>query len=144
VSFVVDSSVALSWCFNDEHTDATNRLLHEVAQRGAVVPAVWPLEVLNGLAMGERRGRLDAAQRKTITGFLRDLPIRVDDATAEQAWGATSALAARHRLTVYDAAYLELAHRLALPLATLDQELRTAAVALGVALLGANSDPIDF
>jgi predicted nucleic acid-binding protein len=94
--------------------------------------------------MGQQRGLLDATRRKTITGFLRDLPIRVDDATTEQAWVATATLAARHRLTVYDPAYLELAHRLALPLATLDQELRNAAVALGVALLGASTDPVDF
>jgi predicted nucleic acid-binding protein len=143
VTFVVDSSVALCWCFDDEHSEATDRLLRQVAERGAVVPSLWPLEVLNGLAMGERRGRLDAAQRKTISALLRDLPIRVDDATAEHAWGATAAIAARHRLTLYDAAYLELAQRLALPLATLDQALRSAAGAIGVGLLGASTDPVD-
>jgi predicted nucleic acid-binding protein len=71
------------------------------------------LEVLNGLAMGQRRGRLDAAKRQLLGGFLRDLPVRIDDETPVQAWGATAALAAQYQLTVFDAAYLELAQRLA-------------------------------
>ena len=140
MTFVVDSSVALAWCFKDEQTERTDALLREVATSGATAPTLWPLEVLNGLAMGERRGRLDATQRDSLAGLLRDLPIRIDKETTVQAWGATARLAASFRLTVYDAAYLELAQRLSLPLATRDRALRTASRNLGVALLGEAAD----
>jgi predicted nucleic acid-binding protein len=140
MSLVLDSSVALAWCFEDERSDATDDLLRQVAASGASAPALWPLEVLNGLAMGERRGRLDAAQRQVLGSFLRDLPVSIDDLTVAQAWEPTAALAARFQLTVYDAAYLELAQRLALPLATRDRALRSAASGLGLALLGEAGD----
>lgn len=140
MTFVVDSSVALAWCFEDERTDTTDALLRQVAISGAAAPGLWPLEVLNGLAMGERRGRLDAARRQSLSGFLRDLPVRIDDETPALAWDTTAALASRFQLTVYDAAYLELAQRLALPLASRDRALRAAASRLGVALLGEPAD----
>ena len=136
MSFVLDSSIALSWCFEDERTPATRALLARVGVAGACAPALWPLEVLNALAMAERRSRIDSERRQRLAGFLHDLPVTIDDETASQAWAVASQLAARFRLTVYDAAYLELAQRLNLPLATLDQELRAAAAALGVPLLG--------
>ena len=101
---VVDSSVTLTWCFEDEQTAASLALLEQVVENGAVAPIVWPLEVLNALVMAERRKRVDAAQRQRLTGFLRDLPIALDAETAAQAWSATVQLAERHRLTVYDAA----------------------------------------
>lgn len=91
---------------------------------------------MTGRKRGERRGRLDATRRRQLAGFLRDLPINLDPETASQAWIATALLAERYRLTLYDSAYLELAQRLDLPLATLDQELRVAAGALGLTLLG--------
>ena len=136
MSFVLDSSIALSWCFEDERTPATRALLVRVGVAGACAPALWPLEVLNALAMAERRSRIDSERRQRLAGFLHDLPVTIDDETASQAWAVASQLAARFRLTVYDAAYLELAQRLNLPLATLDQELCAAAAALGVPLLG--------
>jgi predicted nucleic acid-binding protein len=136
VSLVLDSSVALTWCFEDEHTSATLDLLDQIVETGAMAPSLWPLEILNGLAMAERRGRLDATCRHQLAGFLRDLPINLDPETASQSWTATALLAERYRLTLYDAAYLELAQRLDLPLATLDQELRVAGRALGLTLLG--------
>lgn len=136
MSFVLDSSVSLAWCFEDERTDATDALLERVVDSGAVAPSLWPLEVLNALAMAERRSRIDAERRQRLAGFLRDLPVAIDVETASPAWAVTSPLAARHRLTLYDAAYLELALRLGLPLATLDQELRCAGAALGITLLG--------
>jgi predicted nucleic acid-binding protein len=136
VSLVLDSSVALTWCFEDEHTPVAAALLDQIAENGAVAPALWPLEVLNGLVMAERRGRLDAARRHQLASFLRDLPIKLDHETAAQTWTATAGLAERFRLTLYDAAYLELAQRLGLPLASLDQELRVAGGALGIPLLG--------
>lgn len=106
---IIDSSVALTWCFEDEQTPASLALLEAVVEAGAIAPTVWPLEVLNALIVAERRKRVDAAQRQRLSGFLRDLPIVLDDETAAQAWSATIQLAERHRLTVYDAAYLELA-----------------------------------
>ena len=136
MSFVLDSSVTLSWCFEDEANAATELLLERVASSGAFAPSLWPLEVLNGLATAERRNRIDAERRQRLAGFLRDLPVNIDGDTALQAWGSTAALALHHRLTVYDAAYLELAQRVGLPLATLDEALRGAARALEIPLLG--------
>ena len=136
MSLVLDSSLALTWCFEDEHTPAALALLDRVSENGASAPALWPLEVLNGLLMAERRNRLSAEQRHQLAGFLSDLPVSLDPEMAPQAWGATARLAERYRLTVYDAAYLELAQRLDLPLATLDTELRIAAGNLEVPLLG--------
>lgn len=96
----------------------------------------WPLEALNGLAMAERHRRIDSTRRRGLIEFLRDLPITIDPETVNQVWTGTSQLAEQHRLTLYDAAYLELALRLGLPLATLDQDLRAAGDAAGVTLLG--------
>jgi predicted nucleic acid-binding protein len=126
----------LSWCFEDERTPATKALLERVAETGAVAPQHWPSEILNGLAMGERRGRIDPTRRQRLADFLRDLPIALDTETTIQVWGPAQRLADRHRITFYDAVYLELAHRRKLPLATLDRELRSAAVTMGVPLLG--------
>lgn len=140
MSFVLDSSVSLAWCFEDERTDATDALLERLADSGAAAPSLWPLEVLNALTMAERRDRLDSERRQRLAGFFRDLPVIIDDETATQAWAVTAQLAVRFRLTLYDAAYLELAQRTGLPLATLDRELRSAAGALGVTLLGSPAD----
>jgi predicted nucleic acid-binding protein len=136
VSFVVDNSVALAWCFEDEHTQPIMDLLDRVAVTGAVAPSLWPLEALNGLLMAERRKRLDSKQRQRLAGFLRGLPVTLDAETTDHAWTATARLAERHRLTLYDAAYLELAQRRKLPLATLDEDLIKAGKALGMTLLG--------
>ena len=140
MSFVLDSSVSLTWCFEDERTHTTATLLERLVESGATAPVLWPLEVLNALAMAERHKRIDAARRQRLSGFLRGLPVSIDDETVIQAWDVTAQLAARFLLTVYDAAYLELAQRRALPLATLDQALRAAAIALGVKVLGLATD----
>ena len=134
MSFVLDSSVTLRWCFEDERTDATDALLTQVVESGAEAPSLWPLEILNALSMAERRRRINADRRQRLCGFLHDLPVNIDAETASRGWAATSQLAARFKLTLYDAAYLELAQRLNLPLATLDKELRAAGRALGSAL----------
>jgi predicted nucleic acid-binding protein len=107
-----------------------------VAEAGAFAPGLWPLEALNGLLVTERRGRLDASRRQRLAGFLHALPISLDGETASQAWTTTAGLAARFALSAYDAAYLELAQRHHLPLATLDRDLRAAATALGLTVLG--------
>jgi predicted nucleic acid-binding protein len=122
--------------YSEETTEAISEVLARLTDRGAWVPALWRLEVANVLQMNVRRGRHDAAFRDAALTDLAMLPISIDPETDQQAWGSTVRLAARHRLTVYDAAYLELAQRRGLPLATLDKELRDAATAEGVILLG--------
>jgi predicted nucleic acid-binding protein len=106
------------------------------AKGGPWISGPWRLEVANILEMGVRRGRHDAAFRDSTLADLALLPVHVDLETDQQAWGATARLAERRRLTLYDAAYLELALRRGLPLATLDQDLRAAANAKKVPLLG--------
>ena len=139
MTIVLDNSVALTWCFEDERNPATTALLHRVTDTGAVAPTLWPLEAVNGLLVAERRGRLDAARRQRLAGFLWALPITLDTETAGQAWTATTRLAERFKLTAYDASYLELAERHRLPLASLDQNLRAAGAKLGLLLLGTDA-----
>ena len=136
MSFVLDSSATLAWIYSDETTDAIRHVFDALSEDGAWVPGLWKLEVANILEMGVRRGRHDAAFRDATLADLALLSISLDPETDRQAWGPTVQLAARHRLTLYDAAYLELALRRGLPLATLDRELRSAASAEGVVLLG--------
>lgn len=136
MTLVLDSSVTLAWVYSPETTEEVAGVFARVLESGAWVPALWRLEVANVLEMGVRRGRSDSAFRDAALADLAILPITVDPETDRQAWGATAKLAARHRLTLYDAAYLELARRRCLPLATLDSELRLAATAEDVTLLG--------
>jgi predicted nucleic acid-binding protein len=136
LTFVLDNSVALAWSFRDERTPAIMELLAAVERDGAFAPAIWPLEALNGLLMAERRGRIGPEMRASLVSGLRELPVELDEETTDQAWETTADLAARHRLTVYDATYLELAMRRRLPLATLDRALRDAAAREGVMVLG--------
>ena len=135
MSLVLDNSVALAWCFEDEQTPAIMAVLDLVTETGAVAPQLWPVEALNGLLVAERRGRISAPLRARLSGFLQALPITIDTAMAERAWTATAPLAERYRLTAYDAAYLEVALRLALPLATTDAALVAAAQQAGVGLV---------
>jgi predicted nucleic acid-binding protein len=131
---VLDSSAALAWVLPGEAIPATDALLAEVGDQGAVVPGLWLLEIANILWIFERRGRITLAERIRALAILAELPIHIDERTAAQAFGATSALAAGRNLTVYDACYLELALRVGLPLASLDRRLCQAASAAGVAL----------
>ena len=136
MSLVLDCSATLAWVYGDETTEAVRAVFEAVGRDGAWVPALWRLEVANVLEMGVRRSRHDAAFRDATLTDLALLPIRLDPETDQHAWGATVRLATRHSLTLYDAAYLELARRRDLPLATLDKGLRAASVAEGVPLLG--------
>ena len=137
MSLVVDASLAIAWYFDDESTEATEGVLDRVTEFGAVVPGLWRLEVANAFQMAVRRKRIDAAYRDASLGELALMPITVDDETNSYAWTTTLRLAERFSLTLYDAAYLELAQRRSLPLATLDRNLRAAAPALNIQLLGA-------
>jgi predicted nucleic acid-binding protein len=139
MSLVLDCSVTIAWVHGDETTKAVEAVFDTVASQGAWVPALWRLEVANVLEMGVRRNRHDDAFRDATLADLALLPIKLDPETEQHAWGETARLAAHHRLTLYDAAYLELARRRELALATLDQELRAAADAEGVPVLGVNA-----
>lgn len=136
MSLVLDASLTLSCFLDDERTPSTDKVLERVGDDGAHVPSLWRLEVANALQVALRRRRLDAAYRDTIFAELGRFLIIVDAETDLHAWTSTLRLADRFRLTVYDAAYLELARRRRLPLATLDTALAKAAAALGVECLG--------
>jgi len=136
MSLVIDSSATLAWVYSEENTPSILEVLARVADRGAWVPGLWKLEVANVLEVGVRRGRHDTAFREATLADLALLPISVDPDADRHAWSATLRLAERHKLTLYDAAYLELAQRRGIPLATLDTELRQAASAEGMIVLG--------
>ena len=133
-ALVLDGSAALAWCFEDETTAATEALLERVRTDGAVVPRHWRLEILNGLLMGERRSRLPSGKVIVFLDLFRSLPIATDGETDGRVFADTLHVARADKLTAYDAAYLELALRSALPLATLDRGLARAAERNGVPL----------
>jgi len=122
----------------DEATPWTEALLDRL-QGGeeALVPAHWPIEVMNGLVMAVRRKRIDLSRVARFASDLAALTIRIQPPLAPVAWDAVVQAAIKHNLTLYDAAYLELAHRTGLPLATLDGDLRKAAAAEGAPLVHA-------
>ncbi len=137
MNLVLDASVALSWCFEDEGSEYALQVLHALRTLEAVVPTLWTLEVTNGLLVAERRSRIDSATATKFTRFLLSLPLAMDPAERRRAFGETRRLAQAYSLTSYDAAYLELGGRLGVPLATLDRRLAAAAEAEGVLLFGA-------
>jgi predicted nucleic acid-binding protein len=126
--FVLDGSTTLAALLPDERTVAAFEILARASRNGeAMAPAIWPFEVANGLLQAERRGRITERFRRERLQDLAQLSVEIDAGATALAWSAVSKLAERHRLTVYDAAYLELAIRLGLPLATCDRDLRSAA-----------------
>lgn len=133
---VLDSSVTLAWFLPDERRAEIDTLLDRVSVEGAIVPGLWPIEVGNAFLIAERQKRMSAVQRGKALRALAMLPIQFDAETVVHAWAAALTLAEAHRLTLYDAVYLELAVRRSLPLASLDRDLRSAGNALGVTLLG--------
>lgn len=133
---MLDSSVALAWCFRDEAAPETNALLQSLTGRAvAHVPTLWFWEVTNSIAVAERRGRITAAESQQRISFLIPLPIAIEMGAHQHAWTGALMLARQHRLAVYDAAYLDLAQWLGLPLATVDASLKRAAQSAGIALL---------
>ena len=123
-AFVLDCSATLPWVFGSEATPATNALLESLSQgTQAWVPALWHLEVANVLIGAEKRERIDEAGITQFLGALEVFEINTDSETMVKAWNPTRSLAQQHGLTSYDAAYLELALRKGLPLATLDKSL---------------------
>jgi len=132
---VVDCSVAVAWCFEDEASAAVDAILERVRDEGALVPALWHLELGNVLVQAERRGRLTAADTTTHLELIATLPILTDGETPERALREVLTLARAEGLTTYDAAYLELAMRKGLPLASKDRALVAAADRAGISNL---------
>lgn len=134
--FIVDASAALSWCFEDEAGSLADGLLERLRQGDQiVVPAHWPTEILNGLLFAARRKRVKPDQPAVFWDELAKLPIEIEPALAGTQPKTVLAIAEKHGLTVYDAAYLELARRRNFPLGTLDTDLRKAAQLEGIPLL---------
>ena len=133
---VLDCSVAVSWCFEDEGDSYSTDILTALAISEAVVPCIWPLEVANVLLVAERRNRLKAAESSRFLSLLGALPIAVEAVAPARILDKIVSLGRQQNLSAYDAAYLELAMREGLPIATLDEHLREAAEALGVGIAG--------
>jgi len=135
--FVLDASLAVAWCFDDESTPAAWALLDGLRTAPGYVPAVWELEIGNILLAAEKRRRITQARAVEFLGILGELDIRVDPDLPGRGFRDVLPLAREQRLTTYDVSYLELAMRLGLPLATKDSALARAAAALRIKRLAA-------
>jgi predicted nucleic acid-binding protein len=128
--------MTMAWCLEDEATPFTDRVCDSLSTDSqAIVPSIWPLEVANVFLIAERQSRIAEAKVARFIALLKSLPIEIDYETPRRSWSDILALAREYRLSSYDAAYLELAMRQRIPLATLDAPLRRAATRLGVSLL---------
>ena len=132
--FVVDGSIALAWCLDDETSPTADEVLHRLLIEGGIAPAHWPLEVANAFRSAQRRGRLDDGAVARARSIVLDLPVDVRPVETSTALGLIET-AHRHDLSVYDAAYIELASVRGLGLATLDARLSEACRSAGVALI---------
>jgi predicted nucleic acid-binding protein len=132
--FVLDNSIVMSWCFQDEASEYADAALDSLETSEAIVPSIWPLEVANVLLVAERKRRLSRADTARFVSLVRSLPILVEDETPDRILGEILSLAREYGLSSYDASYLDLAIRTNLPIATLDQDLRKAAKRCGVPL----------
>ena len=128
---ILDASVALAWVLPDENSSVAAEAFAAIKMTSGTVPSHFILEVMNGILIAERRGRILAADRDLFAAQVARLPLQVDGQTGKRATFDTLRLASSESLTIYDAAYLELSLRLRAPLATLDEKLATALVRLG-------------
>jgi predicted nucleic acid-binding protein len=135
-AFIIDCSITTTWCFGDEGTPTSLAVLDRLERETALVPSHWFLEVANVLVMAEKRKRITAAKSTEFLTLLGTLDIETDAETPARAFAHLLPLCRNHRLTSYDAAYLELAVRRQLPLASLDSDLCAAAAELGITVLG--------
>jgi predicted nucleic acid-binding protein len=134
--FVLDASMTMSWCFADESTPYGRSVLAELFDSYAEVPALWPYEIANVLAINEKRKRISESASIEFLQTLSGLDVRIDTSFPVVDGMTLLPLVRRYGLTAYDAAYLELAKRKGLPLATYDKELIAAASVEGIALVG--------
>jgi predicted nucleic acid-binding protein len=129
---VIDASVALAWCFPDEASNYADGVLVALENQTVVVPAIWPVEITNALLVGERRKRIRQPEVRRFVELLRGLNIVEDAQPIADTVSNIFPVAREYDLSAYDAAYLELAARQAIPLATLDGELQEAARGAGI------------
>ncbi|WP_347938602.1 type II toxin-antitoxin system VapC family toxin [Rickettsia oklahomensis] len=129
-SFVLDSSVTLSWFMPDE--TANLEILDKTIAGKAIVPAIWGLEIGNVLLCAEHAGYLTTKQRNQAIYTLKDIYIKIDQTTLERTWLETMDIGTQYGLTLYDASYLELALRYGIPIATLDKALKRASKIAGI------------
>lgn len=130
--FVLDCSITMAWCFDDESNNYTEAVLENLGDAAAIVPTIWPLEVANVLLQAKKNKRITEVQSASFTDALSALPITIDQSTGSKAMHSIFRLAEQSSLTIYDAAYLELALREKIPLITLDKELINAAKKLNI------------
>jgi predicted nucleic acid-binding protein len=133
-TFILDCSPVMASYFDDETSNYANRVMDTAEKEGAAVPALWQLEIANSLLIAERRKRTTVDRMQRWVEAIEELPISVDPYTTNQALNKTLHIARAYNLTSYDAAYLELAQRLNLPLATLDKKMKEAAKKAGISL----------
>ncbi len=136
MAFVLDCSMTMAWVFPDEASESTDALRESLLRDNAMVPVLWPIEVGNVLLVATRRGRISEDEWPHILDNLKSLPIDIDPKSCDRVLDTVLPIANEHKLSVYDAMYLELALRLGLPLATLDQKLIAAGTAAGVDITG--------
>ncbi len=132
VAFVVDASVTVAWVFRETANAYATGVLQELTRLEAAAPSIWPLQVANALLTAQHKGKLTVPECEYFLSLLSQLPIHVEHETPEHVWDQVLGLAQHYHLTVYEAAYLDLAMRLARPLATQDPSLRQAAEELGL------------
>jgi predicted nucleic acid-binding protein len=132
--FVLDTSVVMAWCFEDETNSFADTILERLSEGSAIVPGIWPLEVGNVLVVAERRDRISKADSTRFVTLLRELPIEVDFSSKDRILNSVLNLAREQSISTYDAAYLDLAMQVGIPLATLDLALRSAAERCGVTI----------
>ncbi len=125
--FVIDNSVVMAWCFKDETSQYADHILDSLEDSSGFVPSIWPLEVCNVLLVAERKKRISEAGSTRFIALLAELPIIVEQESPERMIKEIYALARKHKLSSYDASYLDLAMRKGLPIATLDKNLLSAA-----------------
>jgi predicted nucleic acid-binding protein len=127
MQFVVDNSVVMAWCFDDESSRYTDAVLDSLKESAAYVPSIWPLEVANVLLVAQKRGRLSRAKSILFMNMLNALPISMEIENRMRIFGEVFSLGSDLGITAYDASYLDLAMRKGIPIATLDTSLRKAA-----------------
>ncbi|MEE8397649.1 MAG: type II toxin-antitoxin system VapC family toxin [Desulfobacterales bacterium] len=133
--FVIDNSVVMAWCFKDEASHYADVALDRLEISTGFVPTIWPLEVCNVLLVAERKKRIGTADSARFIALLSELPIVVEQEPPERMMREIFALARAHKLSSYDASYLDLAMKKGLPIATLDESLMTAARRSNVPIL---------
>ena len=135
-TLILDCSIVMAWCFDDESTPETNQIQDRMANEAAVVSGLWYLEISNVLALAEKRKRITSEGSQQFLQLLTVFDIQVDDDAPRRAFGHLLPLCRTHGLTSYEAVYLDLLIRRQIPLASLNDPLRKAATTLGLPVLG--------